>query len=658
MLDQRGTIIEDGSFSEVSSRGTYLAGLTAQEEAGDQSKREDITKQTSNVLANIELPKAVQAVMPETGNAAVMNRQTGDTSVYGYYLRSAGLWGPIIFTSSMAIYAFCDSFPNVWLKWWTEANARNPNTGSGKWLGVYGALSGAAVISLLGGAWQFFIVTITKSGLFFHSLLVNTVSRAPMSFFSTVDNGITINRFSQDLQLIDMELPSSALSLVLTVSICIAQAILMAVASRYIAIVFPFLVIVFYAIQRFYLRTSRQMRFLDIEHKAPLYSQLMEIFTGLPTIRAYEWQTETMQHSLKILDESQRPVYLLYVLQRWLVLSIDLTIALMATVLITITTTLRQQIGPGYMGIALTNVMAFGTTMESLLITWVTVEIAIGAIARIKNFVSSTEVEGQSDGSTGSLDSAPNTWPETGAIDINKVFASYHSTGPVLKSVSLSIRGGEKIGICGRTGSGKSSLVSCLLRLLDIDAGSISVDGIDITTIPHEEVRARLVAVPQEPFIFEETIKLNLDPSHTASDEEIIQALQKVQLWDTIEARGGLETSINTDFFSEGQKRLFGLARALLRKSKVLLLDEVTTGLDRQTADIIDKVVNEVFDGWTIISVAHRLESILQFDRIAVLDNGLVLEFDQPRTLLDNPDSAFRRLVNDSQTERRGQSQP
>lgn len=651
MLDQRGTIIEDGSFSEVSSRGTYLAGLKAQEEAGPRSKREDVTKQSSDPLAGIELPKAVQAVKAEADNAAVMNRQTGDTSVYAYYLRSAGLWGPVIFTLAMAIYAFCESFPNVWLKWWTEANARDPNTSPGKWLGVYGALSAIAVISLLIGAWQLFIVTITRSGLFFHSLLVNTVSRAPMSFFSTVDSGITINRFSQDLQLIDMELPSSTVTLVLSLAVCIAQAVLMAVASRYIAIIFPFLMIVFYAIQRFYLRTSRQMRFLDIEHKAPLYSQLMEIFTGLPTIRAFQWQPETLQHTWKILDESQRPVYLLYVLQRWLILSIDLTIALMATVLITITTTLRQQIGQGYMGIALTNVMGFGTMMETLMITWVTVEIAIGAIARIKNFVSNTEVEGQSDGS---LEPAPTSWPTAGAIEINKVSASYHSTGPVLKSISLSIRGGEKIGICGRTGSGKSSLISCLLRLLDIDDGSITVDGIDITTVAHEEVRSRLVAVPQEPYIFEETIKVNLDPGHTASDEEIIQALQKVQLWDTVEARGGLDTSINIEFFSEGQKRLFGLARALLRKSKVLILDEVTTGLDSQTAEIIDKVVNEVFADWTIISVAHRLESISQFDRIVVLDNGVVLEFDSPRTLLDDAASAFRRLVDDSQTERRG----
>ena len=197
---------------------------------------------------------------------------------------------------------------------------------------------------------------------------------------------------------------------------------MMTVASKYIAVVFPFLAAAFYAIQRFYLRTSRQMRLLDIEHKAPLYSHLMEIFAGLSTIRAFQWEEETLQRSFKILDDSQRPVYLLYVLQRWLILTVDLIIALMATILVTITTTLRTQIGPGYMGVALVNIMAFGATMESMLITWVILEISIGAVARIKNFVSSTKQEEED---LASLQEVPSSWPQKGAVEIKDISASY-----------------------------------------------------------------------------------------------------------------------------------------------------------------------------------------------------------------------------------------
>jgi len=197
---------------------------------------------------------------------------------------------------------------------------------------------------------------------------------------------------------------------------------MMSVASKYMAIVFPFILLLFYAIQHFYLRTSRQMRLLDIEYKAPLYSQMIETLNGLPTIRAFKWEREAEKTFWRALDDSQRPYYLLVCLQRWLTFSIDLMIAFMAFILITVTTTLREEVGPGYIGIALTNILGFSGVMKSAITTWVSLEISIGAVARIKNFVAEVKPEGDGDQI---MIEPPKSWPQEGTVEFQNLTASY-----------------------------------------------------------------------------------------------------------------------------------------------------------------------------------------------------------------------------------------
>ena len=208
----------------------------------------------------------------------------------------------------------------------------------------------------------------------------------------------------------------------LALAFAIAQCIMMAISSKYIAAVFPLILLVFYVIQRFYLRTSRQLRFLNIECKAPLYTQTIETLNGLSTIRAFGWEDDARATHWQLLDDSQRPDYLLYCLQRWLNLSVDMTIALLALIMITITTTLREQVGPGYMGIALTNVMAFAATLKAGLTTWVMLEVSLGAVARIKNLASHVQPEGATDEA---MQAPRGIWPSRGEIVIRNFTASY-----------------------------------------------------------------------------------------------------------------------------------------------------------------------------------------------------------------------------------------
>ncbi|KAL7924395.1 multidrug resistance-like protein [Trichoderma austrokoningii] len=669
LLSEQGQLRYAGSVDDLKENPDFnwlLGDSTTQtskrsKDGITKSKRkpEPSTNPAQDAVAAAELTGALQT------DAA---RQMGDSAVYKFYLESAGWPTLIAFVVAIIVFAFCDSFPSVWLKWWTESNEEDPNSDLGKWLGVYTVLSIGAFSSCLFACWQLFIVIINRSGLYFHDILVNTVARAPMSYHTTTDNGITVNRFSQDLQLIDMELPASALGVVITLAFGVAQFILVCASSKYMAAIIPFLLALLYAVQHFYLRTARQLRLLDIEFKAPLYSQLMETVSGLVTIRAFHWEFRSIAKYMNVLDTSQQPNYLLLCVQRWLVFAVNIMIMFLAVILIVLITTLREKIGPGFTGVALSNILAFSATMEATINSWVQLEISLGAVARIRSFSMQTKseddealealaAEGRNEQllepNLHALDST--YWPSKGRIEIEALCASYPSSGCVLNDITLSIQAGEKVGICGQTGSGKSSLFLSLLGLIAQDSGKISIDGVDLATLPREYLRTRIVAVPQEAYILEGTVRLNADPyrdqdedavDSEGRDQEIIAILERVGLWKKVEARGGLSTVIDDRFFSQGEAQLMILARAMLRegKGRVLLLDEATSSLDEATRNIIDTTIRTWFKDWTILAIAHKLDAILDYDKVAILDDGKLMEFDAPRKLLSQQNSIFKDL--------------
>lgn len=304
---------------------------------------------------------------------------------------------------------------------------------------------------------------------------------------------------------------------------------------------------------------------------------------------------------------------------------------------------LRTDISPGYVGLALLNVMNFNELLAQIIKNWTMLETSFGAIARLKAFSVTTANENL----PGETSSVPESWPPRGAIEFKNVSASYtHGGDLVVKNFSMSITAGEKVGICGRSGSGKSSLITTLFRMLELTPeSSIMIDGIDITTLPRQLVRERLNAIPQEPFFIKGTIRSNADPYHLCSDSAVISAIQKVHLWSLVHSKGGLDAELDAEFFSHGQRQLFCLARAILRKSKVVVLDEATSSVDSKSDELMQRVIREEFKDATIIAVAHRLDTILDFGRIALLGGGELKELDTPTNLLGR-DSLFKELYN------------
>lgn len=476
------------------------------------------------------------------------------------------------------------------------------------------------------------------------------MTSAPTSFLTSTNAGVTLNRFSQDLELIDNDLPKSLDQTIFQLLTAVMSAVIVFISSGYVAIAIPLCIVAIAAIQMFYLRTSRQLRILDIEAKGPLFSQFLETLGGVACIRAFDWTHHYLESFRDTLNVSQKPYYLLWCIQRWLTMVLDLFVAGLAVVLVGLATNIRGSGSTGFLGVALYQVVTFSTTLQTLVTEWTQVEMSLGAIGRIRTYILSTKDENLPN----ETEHVNDEWPAKGAVAFNGVSASYDTTSePVLRDISLSIASGEKVAICGRTGSGKSSLVSTLLRMLELQSGSITVDDIDISTIPRQVVRSRFKCLPQEPFFLHGTVRENLDPLGVATDERLAEVLQSVGVWGICESRGGLDEDMKEETLSHGQRQLFCLARAVINPNSVLIMDEVGSSVDAVTDALIQEVLRKEFHACTVIAIVHKLHTALDFDRFVVLDKGQIVEEGKPRELLAKPGSLFKALYDSMQTEQR-----
>ncbi|KAI9925941.1 hypothetical protein MW887_005747 [Aspergillus wentii] len=566
-------------------------------------------------------------------------RQAGDIQLYGYYIQTLGWAVTVGILICQLLTAFLCRSPTLVVDWWSNAEDESPGAYTDMYMGVFGSLSALYVIFAAASVYLLLFVGTPRSSITLHWTLLQSVMEAPYWFFVSNDSGLILNRFSQDMSLVDMELPLSVLDTLFSVGMCLMEAGLIAAASKWLALMCPALVLVLYVIQKFYLQTSRQIRLLDLETKTPLYSHFLETLQGLTTIRAFQWQHASIEEHQGLLNDSQRPFYLMYTIQRWLNFVLDMMVAVLATMIVTLATQLSGS-AAGAIGVGLSTVLSFSQDLSSLIRAWTELETSLGAIARVRDFEMDTPSEHRS---TESLD-PPVEWPLRGSIQVQDLCVSYKTDSDlVLKDLCLDIQPGQKVGICGRTGSGKSSLILALLRLVEIEHGEIFIDGVPLSVTPRNSIRRAITTVAQEPLILAGTVRFNADPFEEHSDKSIISALQAVGIWDLIYARGGLDEEINGKPLSLGQKQLFCLARAILSPSPIVILDEVTANVDAATEETMMAVIEEKFTDKTVLAVAHHLHTIRHFDRVAVLNHGCLEEWGSPDELLGQP-TIFREL--------------
>ncbi|KAK8064708.1 hypothetical protein PG994_007346 [Apiospora phragmitis] len=689
VLNKEGCIAEQGTLEQVSASGSYVKQLESMPVVQTARPEPELLEETHRELG-----------LPDEEDKLESSHKTSDFQAGVYYAQMAGKGTIAIYLCICAAYIFglsspcksscainltssliCSLLLAIWLQWWTDANAKYPNENIGYWLGVYLGLAALAVISCMASDWYVECNTqddAKQSGLSDdgrtqnvtqvspnsaqHNLAVREMftlplngleanlychARATTSFLTSTNAGRTTNRFSQDLQLIDSDLPQALDTAVVCFFSVIVSAVLVCTGSGYVAAAIPACICIVATVQVFYLRTSRQLRLLDIETKAPLFSHFIETLGGLTCIRAYGWSKEYKERSYLVLDTSQKPYYLLWCIQRWLTLVLDLMGGAIAVMLVALATSLPNG-STGLLGVALFNVINFSGVLQTFVTEWTQLETALGAISRIKAFVQDTP----SENAERKRSELPEEWPSVGSLVFENVSASYETSAtPVLDGINLTIRPGEKIALCGRTGSGKSSFLLTILRMLDISEGSISIDGHDINKLSREDLRKRLNTLPQEVFFLHGSVRENIDPLQLSTDKRLIDTLRAVRLWHMFEGRGGLDAPASEEALSHGQRQLFCLGRAIARPGNIVIIDEATSSVDAETDKLMQRVLREELRGRTLIAVAHKLQTVLDFDRIVMMEKGRIAESGNPRELLAAPDSSFSKLYTSMATE-------
>ncbi|KAJ3569671.1 hypothetical protein NPX13_g6005 [Xylaria arbuscula] len=659
-MDESGRIVEQGKFSDLNIPGRYVHSLnisstpsSAEDDEGSSPAHDESASPTDAPVESQDQDSSRRQGTGRLTSTIPLHWDAGNCSCFLPSLSSMNQ--PMAYKVSPSCLPYYSLYLTkipvaVWLNLWAQSNEQGGPPRLGYWLGIFAAFSVAEIIGLVSSIAYLYVDIIPNGGKHLHSSILKAALNAPMSFLARTETGVLVNRFSQDLRLADMTLPGAIVNVAFQSGQCIVATVLAATAVGYFAAVLPFVIFVLYLIQRFYLRTSRQLRLLELETSAPLFSHFIESLNGIVTIRAFGWTGAYTAKTNKLLDQSQKPFYLLLCIQRWLVLVLDLVVAGLAVLLVGLAVALRSKVNPGFLGIALVQLTSLSHALTSLVQFWTLLETSIGAIARIKDFSENTPRELTAEESS----QPPPNWPLHGALSFDSISASYEDNGPlILKDVSFSVKGGQKVGIVGRTGSGKSSTVQAILRMINIKGGRILIDNVDIATLTGSVVREHIITLTQDPFLFPASIRSNIDPLGAYSDEEILVALEKVKLWSILrnKAEGSnpdtqqvLDTCIDADFLSHGQHQLFCLARALLKPGKVLILDEPTSSVDSKTDAQMQAIIRDEFREHTIIMIAHRLSSLRDFDHILVLDQGSLVETGHPDELLGNSSSRFAKM--------------
>lgn len=348
-------------------------------------------------------------------------RQQGDLSLYLYYLKVMGWKLATSVLVSGVGFAFMATFPSVWLSWWSDSELKHPGAHQARYLSVYAALGVAAVLFHTLLLWTSLIKAVPVTSIKLHKLLLEKVMSAPLSFFVTTDTGVTVNRFSQDMSLLDSKLPAAMVQTLDGIFLTLATLIVVAVSSKYTAISFPFLLAIMYILQKFYLRTSRQMRLLDLESKSALYTNFLETLQGIATVRAFGWQDYFRDLNRGFLSEAQKPYYLMFSIQVWLNVMLDLIVAITMILTMSLAMELGSGFSAGTLGLALTNISSISQTLSYVIQSWTLMETSVGALMRLKSFLNDTPTEHLS-----GEDSIPDEgWPSKGQLAFESLTVKY-----------------------------------------------------------------------------------------------------------------------------------------------------------------------------------------------------------------------------------------
>lgn len=574
----------------------------------------------------------------------VEERESGLVSwgTYRGYLRLAQattLFAGVVLLSATA--QLTNAFNDVWLTWWTQQLFDIP-TWAYDAVYLAGAI-GFSTFTFLNGV--FWANVGLRSARNIHDALLKTVLAAPVEFFDTTPVGRMLSRFSKDMQMVDDQLPMQFDMCVRILFILFLNFFVIGlITPAFLLCCIPPMMLYLY-LQQLYTKAALNYKRLESVSRSPVFNHFSETLGGLSTIRAYGVRVEQECKNQMLIDTNTRALWTSKLGERWLSLRLE-SIGNCLVFLAGFLGVASRGNGTyaGFIGISLTYGMRVTGMLNWIVRSTTELSTQMNCVERILHYVNVVKPEEK----PGMVEPAA-SWPSHGAISFQRYSMRYRAgLELVLRSIDCEIRAGEKVGICGRTGSGKSSLMLATLRMIDAASGRIEIDGVDIATVPLKVLRSRLSIIPQDPVLFSGTVRFNVDPTQNCTDAEVNSALDRVHLADKVASLdGGLDAAVSEygDSFSVGQRQLLCMARALLRRTKILLMDEATSSVDLDTDKRIQELIRTDFAERTILTIAHRINTVIDNDRILLVDAGEVAEFDSPRVLLNNINSQFSMLV-------------
>ncbi|KAI9350735.1 P-loop containing nucleoside triphosphate hydrolase protein [Obelidium mucronatum] len=533
-----------------------------------------------------------------------------------------------------------------------QSYAHYLNEGNGVLFGVglvvpvFHSLVVVAVVGLFLRGYIFSIMTVKKSRSL-HDRALKAIVRAPMSFFDSTPLGQILANFARHLYLIDDSLPESLFQVLSIAPLVLGILILVSAIVPWFILTLPVTIGLGYYVISICHDAEKRLVMLEASNKSPMFSHLSTTLEGLFSIRLYNAQDSFDTFNRGLIDADHKALYSLNVVKTVQAMYLDFTSSLMIY-FAALFVVLRTDIPASHAGLAIANVLQLLLFVQWLARLCSNVHQAVTSVGTVVQFSNQVPCEAVRHVPGGSKRRP--FWPETGAVEFKQVTLRYTQYGvAILKNVSFKIAAGEKIGIVGRSGSGKSTILVALLRITEYNDGDILIDGIDIKTLGVADLRSRIAVIPQDPVLLTGTIRSNLDPFNKRTDEEIYQALKAVHLGQKIEEMPAkLDTLIveNGRAFSLAERQLFCIARAILLKTKIVVFDEPTVAADNETDTLIQSTISENFVDSTVIILASRFRMIAETDRIMVMKDGKIVEFDTPLALLDNPKSKFRLMLN------------